>query len=130
MDVDAYLAEQSARVDRFLEARVPGPGEQPGRLHAAMRHLLFPGGKRFRPALALAAARAVGGDPDAALPVAAAVELVFGWDGDGPRARIAPARTVDGFTAAVARVLEVARGGGRIAFATAATASSCPTTLA
>jgi hypothetical protein len=51
--------------------------------------------------------------------VAAAVELVFGWDGDGPRARIAPARTVDGFTAAVARVLEVARGGGRIAFATA-----------
>ncbi len=51
--------------------------------------------------------------------VAAAVELVYGWEGDGPRARIAPARTVDGFTAAVARVLEVARGGGRFAFATA-----------
>jgi geranylgeranyl pyrophosphate synthase len=41
-----------------------------------MRHLLFPGGKRFRPALALAAARAAGGDPEAAVPVAAAVELV------------------------------------------------------
>jgi geranylgeranyl diphosphate synthase type II len=76
MDVDAYLAEQAARVDRFLDARVPGEGERPGRLHAAMRHLLFPGGKRFRPALAFAAARAVGGDPAAALPVAAAVELV------------------------------------------------------
>jgi geranylgeranyl diphosphate synthase type II len=41
-----------------------------------MRHLLFPGGKRLRPALALAAAEAVGGDPDAALPAAVAVELV------------------------------------------------------
>jgi hypothetical protein len=51
--------------------------------------------------------------------VAAAVTVVFGWEGDGPRARIAPARTVEGFTAAVLRVLEVARGGGRLAFATA-----------
>ncbi len=51
--------------------------------------------------------------------VAAAVEVEYGWEGDGPRARIAPARTVDGFTAAVTRVLEVARGGGRLAFATA-----------
>jgi Phosphatase len=55
--------------------------------------------------------------------VAAAVALVFGWEGDGPRARIAPGRTVDGFTAATARVLEVARGGGRLAFATARPAS-------
>jgi hypothetical protein len=51
--------------------------------------------------------------------VAAAVELVYGWEGDGPRARIAPARTIDGFTVATLRVLEVARSGGRIAFATA-----------
>jgi hypothetical protein len=51
--------------------------------------------------------------------VAAAVELVYGWEGDGPRARIAPARTIDGFTVAATRVLEVARGGGRVAFATA-----------
>jgi geranylgeranyl pyrophosphate synthase len=41
-----------------------------------MRHLLFPGGKRLRPALALAAAEAVGAPPDRALPVAVAVELV------------------------------------------------------
>jgi len=51
--------------------------------------------------------------------IAAAVELVYGWEGDGPRARIAPSHTVDGFTAAATRVLEVARGGGRLAFATA-----------
>ena len=54
---------------------------------------------------------------------AAAAELIFGWNGDGPRARIDPARTVDGFTAACARVLEVARAGGRIAFATGRPAS-------
>jgi len=76
MDGDAYLAEQAARVERFLEAHVPPAEERPARLHEAMRHLLFPGGKRFRPALALAAARAVGADPERALPVAAAVELV------------------------------------------------------
>jgi histidinol phosphate phosphatase hisN-like protein len=58
--------------------------------------------------------------------VTAAVEAVYGWEGDGPRARIAPARTVDGFTAAVARVLEVARGGRRLAFATARPASLLP----
>ncbi len=54
---------------------------------------------------------------------AAAAELIFGWDGDGPRARIDPARTVEGFNAACARVLEVAHGGGRLAFATARPAS-------
>jgi geranylgeranyl pyrophosphate synthase len=41
-----------------------------------MRHLLLPGGKRLRPALALAACEAVGSAPERALPLAAAVELV------------------------------------------------------
>jgi geranylgeranyl pyrophosphate synthase len=44
-----------------------------------MRHLLFPGGKRLRPALALAGAEAVGGAADAALPAAIAVELVHAY---------------------------------------------------
>jgi hypothetical protein len=76
----------------------------------------------------------VRGDPEAALGLppfaeltmehaAAAAQLIFGWDGDGPRARIDPARTVDGFRAACARVLEVAHGRGRIAFATGRPAS-------
>jgi geranylgeranyl diphosphate synthase type II len=41
-----------------------------------MHHMLFPGGKRLRPILALAAAEAVGERPELALPAAAAVELV------------------------------------------------------
>jgi geranylgeranyl diphosphate synthase type II len=76
VDAAAYLGERAALVDRQLERWVPSADTPPERLHAAMRHLLFPGGKRLRPVLALAAAEAVGGAPEAALPVAAAVELV------------------------------------------------------
>jgi hypothetical protein len=58
--------------------------------------------------------------------VEAAVDVVYGWEGDGPRARIAPSRTIEGFTSAVLRVLEVARANGRVAFATARPASLLP----
>jgi Phosphatase len=58
--------------------------------------------------------------------VEAAVKAVYGWEGDGPRARIAPGRTIEGFTAACDRVLEVARAGGRVAFATSRPASLFP----
>ena len=54
---------------------------------------------------------------------AAAAALIFGWDGDGPARVSIPPRTVEGFDAACTRVLEVARGGGRLAFATARPAS-------
>jgi geranylgeranyl diphosphate synthase type II len=76
MDAAAYLAECASRVDAALEAVLPSAAEPPTALHAAMRHLVFPGGKRLRPALAMAAAEAVGARPEAALPVAVAVELV------------------------------------------------------
>jgi geranylgeranyl diphosphate synthase type II len=76
MDVQAYLAERARWVDEALAARVPPADASPRRLHAAMRHLLFPGGKRLRPALAFAGAEAVGAPPERALPAAMAVELV------------------------------------------------------
>jgi geranylgeranyl diphosphate synthase type II len=76
MDARAYLAERGPLVERALEAALPPASEPPQALHAAMRHLVFPGGKRLRPALALTAAEAAGAPPTAALPVAAAVELV------------------------------------------------------
>ena len=41
-----------------------------------MRYSLLAGGKRIRPVLTLAAARALGGDPATVLPTAAAIELV------------------------------------------------------
>jgi geranylgeranyl pyrophosphate synthase len=76
MDAQEYLAACLPRVDRALDTALRRADEPPARLHAAMRHLIFPGGKRLRPALALAAAEAVGGDTSAALPAAVAVELV------------------------------------------------------
>ncbi|MBM4385743.1 MAG: polyprenyl synthetase family protein [Deltaproteobacteria bacterium] len=71
-----WLSERSALVDRYLEGRLPPASEPPAVLHAAMRHLVFPGGKRLRPAFVLAGCEAVGATADAALPAAAAVELV------------------------------------------------------
>jgi geranylgeranyl pyrophosphate synthase len=76
VDAHAYLAEAAARVDRYLDEVLPRADEPPRRLHAAMRHLLFPGGKRLRPALAFAAAEAAGAPPERALPLAGAVELI------------------------------------------------------
>jgi len=76
VDADAYLRERIPLVDAALDAAIPPPDAPPVALHRAMRHLLFPGGKRLRPVLAIAAAEAVGGRAETALPIAAAVELI------------------------------------------------------
>ena len=47
-----------------------------GELEAALRYPLEAGGKRIRPVFCLAVAEAAGGSVDAALPAAAAIELV------------------------------------------------------
>jgi geranylgeranyl diphosphate synthase type II len=76
VDVDAYMAERIPLIDAGIEARFARGTDFPEPLRAAMRHLLFPGGKRLRPIFSLAAAEAVGGSAQAALPIAVAVELV------------------------------------------------------
>jgi geranylgeranyl diphosphate synthase type II len=64
------LAERYLGELRFAtEAGVAG-------LEEAMRYSLLAGGKRIRPVLALATARAVGRDPREVLPMAAALELI------------------------------------------------------
>lgn len=69
----------SVRIERALNAALT-PGEAPGhppRLAAALRHAVFPGGARIRPALCLAVAAACGDDdPLLADAVACAVELL------------------------------------------------------
>jgi geranylgeranyl diphosphate synthase type II len=72
----AYLASAQRRVDAFLDEVLPPADTGPGRLHEAMRYSVFAGGKRIRPALALASSEAVGGTADEALPLAAALEMV------------------------------------------------------
>ena len=71
-----FLAASRERVDAALDAALPAETEPPSELHRAMRHAVFSGGKRLRPALAFGAATAAGVDPERATPVACAVELV------------------------------------------------------
>lgn len=79
MDLKAYLDERQGWVDERLDALLPPADEAPAALHGAMRHLVFPGGKRLRPAFVLAASEALGGDPRDALSAAAAVELLHSY---------------------------------------------------
>jgi len=76
LKLEIYLRERAARTDAALDAWLPAADTAPAALHAAMRHLVFPGGKRLRPALACAGAEAVGARVERALPMAVAVELV------------------------------------------------------
>ena len=52
------------------------PAEPTAGLEEAMRYSLLAGGKRVRPVLALATARALGAPPEHFLPVACAIELI------------------------------------------------------
>ena len=74
----AFLAEAAALVEDALERWLPGVEScaHARRLAEAMRYSVQAGGKRLRPALALAACRALGGDDDEVLPFACALELV------------------------------------------------------
>jgi len=72
----SYPEDLRALVDAELEQlRFPAPAVAGG-LEEAMRYSLLAGGKRVRPVLALATARALGTDPERFLPIACAIELI------------------------------------------------------
>ncbi|MCR9248223.1 MAG: polyprenyl synthetase family protein [bacterium] len=71
-----FCAAWLPRVEAELERLLPPADEAPAELHAAMRHAMFPGGKRLRPMLALLGAQAVAGDPVRALRAAAGLECL------------------------------------------------------
>ena len=77
-EFEAFQQAARIEVDAALEQWVPTPARA-GELAAAMRHILFAGGKRFRPALVLLACEHVGGTRRDALPAAAAVELIHAY---------------------------------------------------
>ena len=74
--VPAYPEHLRAEVERYLrELRFSSEAGTSG-LDEAMRYSLLAGGKRIRPVLALATARAIGRPPAWVLPLAAALELI------------------------------------------------------
>jgi geranylgeranyl pyrophosphate synthase len=72
----AQLEAWRARMERALAARLPRTDQTPERLHAAMRYSVLGGGKRVRPILLLATARALGLSEDQVEAAACALELV------------------------------------------------------
>ena len=72
-----YPEHLREEVERYLQTlRFSGETLTAG-LEEAMRYSLLAGGKRIRPVLALATARAVGAPHDQVLPLAAAIELLL-----------------------------------------------------
>jgi farnesyl diphosphate synthase len=80
-DLPAWTARQLRVVETALELWVACPRTRPAPagLGEAMRYAVLDGGKRLRPLLVLAACEAVGGNPEAALRAACAVELIHAY---------------------------------------------------
>jgi geranylgeranyl pyrophosphate synthase len=78
-DLAGWIASCRARIDDALDRLLPRPDGPAARLGAAMRHAVLSGGKRLRPALALAAHEGCGGTGDGIVEPAAALELVHAY---------------------------------------------------
>lgn len=68
--------EYKDRIDAALETYFISPPESLAGLAESMRYSLLAGGKRIRPTLVLEFCRICGGDIDAAMPVACAIEML------------------------------------------------------
>jgi len=73
--MEDYLKRASLRVNDALEKFLPAENEAPSDLHKAVRYSTFAGGKRLRPALALASFEACHGEGDDILLAACALEM-------------------------------------------------------
>ncbi len=76
-DFESWMHVEQAGVEAALDRWVPSTA--PAGLGEAMRYGVLDGGKRVRPLLVLAACEAVGGDRDAAMRAAVAVELIHAY---------------------------------------------------
>jgi len=77
LDLRSWSAERLDRVEQALSTWVAH--DAPAGLGQAMRYAVLDGGKRLRPLLVLAAAEAMGGNMQAALRAACAVELIHAY---------------------------------------------------
>ncbi|MCQ8118721.1 (2E,6E)-farnesyl diphosphate synthase [Methylomonas rosea] len=75
-NLKAYLTACQNRVERALDARLPGENILPQTLHQAMRYSVLDGGKRTRPLLTYATGQALGLSEDHLDAQACAVEFI------------------------------------------------------
>jgi geranylgeranyl diphosphate synthase, type II len=78
-DVDDYLQRQASIVDRALDSYFNKYPSTAQTLFRAMHYGVFPGGKRIRPILTLAAGELFGAQQDQLLPLACAVEMIHAY---------------------------------------------------
>lgn len=78
-ELEKFFAAATRTVDAELERLIPTENIEPQRLHAALRWSVFAGGKRFRPALLLAAGQTFGAAEKDLLKAAAAVEMIHAY---------------------------------------------------
>lgn len=78
-DFQNWASNCQARIEAFLEARLPASDCVPERLHKAMRYSVLGGGKRVRPLLSFAAGELAVADVERVTIVAAAVELIHAY---------------------------------------------------
>ena len=76
MKYETYFEKDLKAIEGILESLLPSETQHPSVIHQAMRYGVFPGGKRFRPILTLAACEACGGKSEQALIPAASLELI------------------------------------------------------
>jgi len=72
----AYPDDLRDQIERYLADLRFSTADDTAGLEESMRYSVLAGGKRIRPVLALATARALGIDPTDVLPLAAAIELI------------------------------------------------------
>ena len=91
IDAKEYLKKMSAELDGPIKSYIGD--EEPKVLMDAAKQYPFAGGKRMRPAMAVACCKAVGGDASKAVPLAVAIEYIHNFtlihddimDGDDKR---------------------------------------------
>jgi geranylgeranyl diphosphate synthase type II len=74
-NLNSYITYHKKRINGALESLLK-TAEKPDRILEAMAYSLMAGGKRIRPVLCVAAAEAVGGNPEEAVPAACALEMI------------------------------------------------------
>ncbi len=76
MDFARMLDDERRTVERTFDTCLPSEGEYPTVIHEAIRYAALGGGKRIRPILVRATARALGFEPERVTKAACAVEYV------------------------------------------------------
>src|SRR5712692_3080942 len=76
MKLPTFFEDVRREVEAALEQLLPPESTPPPSIHRAIRYSVFAGGKRIRPILCLEAARIFDARPEAAVPVACALEFI------------------------------------------------------